>query len=131
LKFEGESYETYLLRESTGDDEVITAVSVAERAFSWDLFNFFKIFIVHSLFIIITFFIIIISRLGKLSFTFKSKLLFAFLFISIIPVIILALYNSQIVNERGREGIFNELSQRSDYIEKQIQSQLQKNKTEI
>lgn len=128
LKFEGESYETYLLRESTGDDEFITAVSVAERAFSWDLFNFFKIFIVHSLFIIITFFIIIISRLGKLSFTFKSKLLFAFLFISIIPVIILALYNSQIVNERGREGIFNELSQRSDYIEKQIQSQLQKNK---
>ncbi len=129
LKFEGENYEAYLLKDFSGENETITTVSVAERAFSWDLFNFFKIFIVHSIFILITFFIIVLSRLGKLSFTFKSKLLFTFLFISIIPVIILAWYNTQIVNERGREGIFNELSQRADYVEKQLKSQLTKNKS--
>ena len=128
LKFEGENYETYLLKEFSGNNDIITTVSVAERAFSWDLFNFFKIFIVHSLIIIIIFFVIILSRLGKLSFTFKSKLLFAFLFISIIPVVILALYNSQIVNERGKESIFNDLSQRGDYVEKQLKSQLVKTK---
>ncbi len=129
IKFDNENYETYLLRETKGDDEVITAVSVAERAFSWDLFNFFKIFIVHSVFIILTFFIILLSRLGKLSFTFKSKLLFAFLFISIIPVVILALYNAQIVKERGEESIFNELSQRANFVEKSLSAQIQQNKS--
>jgi two-component system nitrogen regulation sensor histidine kinase NtrY len=128
LNFEGETYETYLLKGFSGKDEMITTVSVAERAFSWDLFNFFKIFIVHSLFIVLAFFIIVLSRLGKLSSTFKSKLLLSFLFISIIPVVILAIYNSQVVNERGKEGIFNELSQRSDYLEKHLKSQLQTNK---
>lgn len=128
IKFDNENYETYLLRELKGDDEVITAVSVAEKAFSWDLFNFFKIFIVHSVFIILTFFIILFSRLGKLNFTFKSKLLFAFLFISIIPVVILALYNAQIVRERGEESVFNELSQRASFVEKNLNAQLLNNK---
>jgi signal transduction histidine kinase len=128
LKFEGENYETYLLKNYSGEDETITTVSVVERAFSWNLFNFFKIFIVHSIFIIITYLIIVLSRLGKLNFTFKSKLLFAFLFISIIPVVILAWYNTQIVNERGRENIFNDLRQRADFVEKQLESQLPKNK---
>jgi signal transduction histidine kinase len=128
LKFENETYETYLLRNIKDNDEILTAVAVAEREFSWNLFNFFKIFIVHSFFIVLTFFIILLSRLNKLNFTFKGKLLFAFLFISIIPVVILALYNSKIVTERSREGIFNELSQRANYVEKQITSQLQKYK---
>lgn len=128
IKFDNENYETYLLREIKGDDQILTSVSVAEKAFSWDLFNFFKIFIVHSVFIIITFLFILLSRLGKLNFTFKGKLLFAFLFISIIPVIILALYNAQIVKERGEESIFNELSQRANFVEKSLKAQLQQNK---
>lgn len=129
LKFEGESYETYLFRELKDNKEIITTVSVAERAFSWDLFNFFKIFIVHSLFIVLTFLVILLSRVGKLNLTFKSKLLFAFLFISILPVVILALYNTQAIKERSQEGIFNELSQRANYVEKHLVTQLQKYKT--
>lgn len=130
LKFENETYETYLMRNfNDDDDEILTAVAVAEREFSWDLFNFFKIFIVHSFFIVITFFVFLISRINKLNITFKGKLLFAFLFISIIPVVILALYNSNVVSGHSREGIFNELSQRANYVEKQISSQLQKTKS--
>lgn len=128
LKFEGEAYETYLLKGHTENNEVITTVSVAERAFSWDLFNFFKIFIVHSLFIILAFILIVLSKFGKFNSTFKSKLLFAFLFISIIPVVTLALYNSQVVNDRGKEVILNELSQKADYIEKHLKSQIQPHK---
>ena len=126
LKFDNETYETYIIKETKDNNEVLTAVSVAERAFSWDLFNFFKIFIVHSLFIIITFFIIVISRVGRFNFTFKSKLLFAFLFISIIPVVILALYNSQLMHERGKEAIFNELSQKANYVQKNLEANLNK-----
>ena len=128
LIFGGENYETYLLKTSNEDSDIITSVSVEEKAFSWNLFNFFKTFIVHSLFIIVAFIIIVFSRVRKINLTFKSKLLFAFLVISIIPVVVLALYNAKIVNERAKEGIFRELSQRANYVEKHITSQLEKHK---
>ncbi len=128
IRFDSETYETYLLKMSNGEDEITTTVSVEEKAFSWNLFNFFKIFIIHSLFIVISFLVILISRVGKYNLSFKSKLLFAFLVISIIPVIVLALYNTKIVSERAKEGIFNELSQRANYVEKHIVSQLEKYK---
>jgi signal transduction histidine kinase len=126
--FDSETYETYLLKITNNDTYRITTVSIEEKAFSWNLFNFFKIFIIHSLFIVIAFLFILISRVGKYNLSFKSKLLFAFLVISIIPVVVLALYNSNIVNERAKSGIFNELSQRANYIEKHITSQIEKNK---
>ena len=128
LKFDNESYESYLLKTINDDADIYTTVAVEEKAFSWNLFNFFKIFIVHSLFIIIAFLLILISRVGKFNLSFKSKLLFAFLVISIIPVVVLALYNTRIVSERAREEILNELSQRANYIEKHLSSQIDKNK---
>ena len=128
LKFDSESYETYLLKTSNDAADIYTTVAVEEKAFSWNLFNFFKIFIVHSLFITIAFLLIIISRVKKINLSFKSKLLFTFLVISIIPVVVLAIYNTKIVSERAKDGIFNELSQRADYIEKHLTSQIEKNK---
>ncbi|MBK7630537.1 MAG: HAMP domain-containing protein [Ignavibacteriales bacterium] len=128
IRFDSETYETYLLRIPNDLSIFTTTVSVEEKAFSWNLFNFFKIFIIHSLFIVFAFIIIVLSRLGKLTQSFKSKLLFAFLVISIIPVVVLALYNSKIVSERAKEGILNELSQRANYIEKHLTSQIDKNK---
>jgi signal transduction histidine kinase len=128
LKFDTENYESYILKTSVDDSDIYTTVAVEEKAFSWNLFNFFKIFIVHSLFIVIAFVLIIAGRIKKISLTFKSKLLFAFLIISIIPVVVLAFYNTKIVSERAKEGIFNELSQRADYVEKHLSSQLDRNK---
>ncbi|HCY76939.1 MAG TPA: hypothetical protein DHV28_13545 [Ignavibacteriales bacterium] len=128
IRFDSENYETYLIRIFNNGSSITTTVAIEEKAFSWNLFNFFKIFIVHSLFIIIAFIIILISRFRKYNPSFKSKLLFAFLVISIIPVVVLALYNTKIVGERAKEGIKNELSQRANYIEKHLTSQLEKNK---
>jgi nitrogen fixation/metabolism regulation signal transduction histidine kinase len=128
INFDSETYESYLLKTENNGNEVTTTVSVEEKEFSWNLFNFFKIFIVHSLFIAIAFLIILISRFGKYNLSFKSKLLFAFLLISIIPVIVLALYNTKIVSERASQGIFNELSQRANFVEKHLTSQMEKHK---
>ena len=128
LKFDTETYEAFLLKIPNDKSYTYTTVAVEEKAFSWNLFNFFKIFIVHSLFIIIAFILILISRLKKINPSFKSKLLIAFLVISIIPVVVLAFYNTKIVGERAREGILNELSQRADYVEKHLTTQLEKNK---
>lgn len=126
MDFNGEDHETYLLKTSNNGNEVLTAVSVADKEFSWNLFNFFKVFFVHAIFILIVFIILFLVRIGSINYTFKTKLLFAFLLVSIIPVILLAVYNRQIVEERSRESILNELKQRADFVQNHIQSQLNK-----
>ncbi|MGQ9643949.1 MAG: ATP-binding protein [Ignavibacterium sp.] len=126
INFNGENYETYLLKISNDGNEFLTAVSVADKEFSWNLFNFFKVFFVHALFILIVFIVLFLARIGSINYTFKTRLLFAFLLVSIIPVILLAIYNRQIVEERSKESIFNELKQRADYVQNHIQSQLTK-----
>ena len=128
INFNGENYETYLLKISNDGNEFLTAVSVADKEFSWNLFNFFKVFFVHALFILIVFVVLFLARIGSINYTFKTRLLFAFLLVSIIPVILLAIYNRQIVEERSKESIFNELKQRADYVQNHIQSQLNKTK---
>ncbi len=39
IKFDNETYETFLMKNNNGSEDIITTVSVAERAFSWRLFN--------------------------------------------------------------------------------------------
>lgn len=126
INFDLEKYEAYLLKSEEDETEILTVVAMQEKAFSWDLFKFFKIFIIHSLFIIIGYLLIVILRERKVNLTFKSKLLISFLVISIIPVVVLAIYNTNLVSERAKEEILNELSQRANYVEKHITSQLDK-----
>jgi len=52
LSFENENHITFILKSYKPGTEKLTAVLVAEKQFSWNLFNFFKVFIVHSFFIL-------------------------------------------------------------------------------
>ncbi|MFN3694138.1 MAG: ATP-binding protein, partial [Ignavibacterium sp.] len=128
IEFSDETYQTYLLKSFDNGNEILTAISVADKEFSWNLFNFFKVFFIHAIFIVIVFISLFIIRIGKINYTFKTKILIAFLFVSIIPVILLAIYNRQVVEERSKESIFNELRQRADYVQNHIESQIKKNK---
>ncbi|MBZ0200595.1 MAG: HAMP domain-containing protein, partial [Ignavibacteriaceae bacterium] len=87
-----------------------------------------KIFIIHSLFIIILFFILFLSMLNKFKYSFRVQLLISFFVISVIPVLILAAYNRQVVEDRSRSALFNELNERIDYVEKHVEAQLVKYK---
>ncbi|MCL4278320.1 MAG: HAMP domain-containing protein, partial [Ignavibacteriaceae bacterium] len=101
-------------------------VSIKEMEVAWSLYNFFKIFIVHSIFILILVIFFIFFRVIKLKYSFRTKLLAAFLLISIIPIIALAVYNREVVRERTKSAIFSELSKRSEYLENHIRAQIQK-----
>lgn len=127
LNFEGENFITFILKTIRNDQEKITAVLVGEKQFTWNLFNFFKIFIIHTFFILILIVILFFARVKKINYTFKSKLLIAFLLVSIIPVISLAVYNRQAVTSKGEEAIISELRQRSNYVENHIVYQRNKN----
>ncbi len=128
LTLNDEEYLTYLTKSVKGSEESITALLLKEKQITWNLFNFFKLFVIHSLFILILFFVIFISRFKKINYTFRGQLLISFLIISIIPVVVLAIYNREVVRERTRTAVINELNERLNYLENHIIAQKEKHK---
>jgi signal transduction histidine kinase len=126
LKINGEEYITYLLKDNSGAEKII-AVLLKEMDISWNLFNFFKIFILHSIFILLILGVIIFYRIKNIRYSFRIQLLTAFLLVSLIPIIMLAIYNRQVVSRRSDEAINSELHERIDYIERNIKAQENQN----
>ncbi len=127
LSLSDETYFTYILKTDTDGKSKVTAVALREKDISWNLFNFFKIFILHSLIIISLFFVLFLANIRNFKYSFRIQLLIAFLSISILPVIILAIYNRQVVDQRSESAVFEELSERSDYIVNQVNYLLKEN----
>lgn len=125
LNINEENYITYSQMISDNSNEIITAVLLKEKQISWNLFNFFKLFIIHSLFIVILLIIFLAVQLKSFRYSFRAQLLIAFLFISILPVAILAVYNRQIVQQRSEKEIFNKLNENANYLINHIQVQLE------
>ena len=123
LTLNEEKYFAYLVKTFSSDSQKIIAVLFRERQFTWNLFNFFKIFVIHSLFILILFILVFTSKIKKIKYTFRAQVLIAFLLISIIPVVVLAIYNRQVVKERSHTAVVNELNERSTYLENHINVQ--------
>ncbi len=128
LNINGEDYYTYALKTFSGDNSKITAVLTREKKISWDLFNFFKIFLVHSIFIIIAFVVIFLFKVKKYKFSFRAQLLIAFLLVSLVPIVVLAIYNRQVVRQRSQTAVSNDLSDRANYIEKYLKKEWQRSK---
>ncbi len=127
LNLNGENYYTYVLKTSLDGYSKVTAVLTREKRISWDLYNFFKIFLIHSIFIIITLVVLLSFRIKKYRYSFRAQLLIAFLLVLLVPVLVLAFYNRQIVQQRSKTAIFNDLSDRADYIEKYINNEIKRN----
>ena len=124
LPINNENLYAYVLKTFSGSTPIITTVATREKRISWDLFNFFKIFLIHSVFIIILLLVLFVFRIKNVKYTFRTQLLIAFLLISIIPVIILAIYNREIVKERTDSAVSNELSERLNYVENIINEEI-------
>ncbi len=127
INLNGENYFTYALKTNEDGNNIITSVSLVEKHITWNLFNFFKVFLVHSIFILLLFIVFFIITFSEFKYSFRTQLLIAFLIISIIPVIILAIYNRQVVADRSQAAVFNELNERSNYLENHVRSQVENN----
>ena len=127
INLNGENYITYALKTNEDGNQLITSVSLVEKHITWNLFNFFKVFLVHSIFIVLLFIVFFLITISEFKYSFRTQLLIAFLIISIIPVIILAIYNRQIVADRSHAAVFNELNERSNYLENHVRSQVENN----
>lgn len=100
------------------------AIGKAEKNAVRYLFDFFKIFFVHTMFIIffvIIFYIVWFNKETKPRYSFRFQLLIAFTVISLLPLIFLAFYFRNITNEKNLNSIYYKLGKRADSVENYFQ----------
>ncbi|MCK9280278.1 MAG: ATP-binding protein [Melioribacteraceae bacterium] len=99
------------------------AAGLEIRDISLQLFDFFKVFLVHALLLSLIFiFTALVLNRNKISqlFTFKINLTIAFLIISIIPLLVMAIYFRSVTEEKNRELVIYKLSKRADQVFKYL-----------
>ncbi len=122
----------YMTKTYINDIERVIAVALKEKNLTWNLFDFFKIFFIHSLFIsliLILMYVFYYRNITRVKYSFRTKLLFAFLFISVIPLVLLAIYFRTITDEKNISAIYYKLGKRADSVESYVNDY--HNKTEL
>lgn len=119
LTIDDEQFVFYLLKDNRDEFEKIIAAASKQNDLSFNLFHFFKVFFIHS--IIIFFFALIIFALEFKKnkdrlFSFRAKLLFVLLFISIIPMITMAVYFKQLTDQKNNSAIHYKLLKRTSSV---------------
>lgn len=118
-------YDAYLLKYS---EDKILVLALAQKDLTRNIFDFFKIFFVHTFFIfaiVIVMLLINYKEGRKFRYTFKAQLLTSFLVISIIPLIFLAIYFRDLQEEKNTSAIFYKLKKRAVSVESFVNSKLQ------
>jgi len=119
IEYGKDKYSSYLRKIEKNKDTKILAVLLKQKTLTWNLYNFFKLFFIQTLFIIILIFILIlidIRNLSKIKFTFRTQLLIAFLILSLIPLILSALYYRNFTDNKKETTISYYLKSRATKI---------------
>ncbi|MHC1738474.1 MAG: ATP-binding protein [Ignavibacteriaceae bacterium] len=130
VNINNENHILFALRSNKGKDNHYTVVTLKEKDLEWSVFNFFKLFILHSAFILILLFLILVKNfksVRELRFTFKSQLLTSFLIISLIPLLALAIYNRSSVSVKSENLVRSSLREKAVLVEQHIKTQIKNN----
>ncbi len=122
------SYETYYIRRERGSDRVVS-LSVEKFDPVWHLFGIGRTFVYFAVVMVVGLSGVLLFQLLErkpVRFTFRSRLLTAFLITATIPVIVIAMYSRVFARERLREHLSERLGQEIAEIEET----LQQNKTQ-
>lgn len=115
----GEPHLAFVYKPDENSDELI-AVALEERRFAWKLSNFFKVFFVHSVIIFVALLIYsaVYARKWKDYFSrYRTKLTFAFILVSVVPLIAIAAYIRGINEEKNEEMINSRLTEYALQVE--------------
>ncbi len=117
----GKLFLTYVLKNENQDR--LISVSLHEKDLAWNLYDFFKVFFIHSLLILLVILGFVTFQIGKyrkINFTFRFQLLTAFLIIAIIPLIFLANYFRELTDDKNNYALNYKLGKRAARIEKYV-----------
>ncbi len=123
MPLKGDIHRIYLVKNEQPDFERILAVALKERETSWNLYDFFKVFFIHSLVIIsilLLFILLSFRRSKNIKLTFRTRLLLAFILVSIVPLILLASYFRILTEEKNSSAILYKLGKRAFSVESYI-----------
>ncbi len=122
-----DNYVIFAQKYSKDNSVEIACTSLKEREIEWSFFNFFKLFIVHALIILLTYVIFGIAGLiksRKITITFRTQLLGSFLFVSVIPILALAFYNHYNIEDKSTRSIRSSLSNQLMIVEQRLKFKL-------
>ncbi len=123
LELSNENYLFYLLKINTPSSHKIIAVAVEEKNFSWSLTDFFKIFFIHTIIILTILLIVAIIKIKQtiiLLSAYRTRLIGAFMVVSLIPLILIAIYFRNLTEEKN----FDLLTKRLTELAQQVESYL-------
>jgi len=124
LNINDEQHLLYLTKYGTGSNNIIS-VSIEEKLFAWNLSNFFKVFFVHSILLLVAFLIYAFVHINKWKAFFaayRTKLSLAFIIVSVIPLIFISFYIRSINEENNNSVISKQLISSVNQIEKYIKN---------
>ncbi|KAF0151054.1 MAG: integral membrane sensor signal transduction histidine kinase [Ignavibacteria bacterium] len=124
MEMAGEKHLVFLVKMKLSTGEKTLAVTRENKNFTWNLSDFFKIFFIHAVVISLVSIFYLFGMLKKEKcgfFSFRSKLITAFLLISIIPLFMIAAYIRNLTEERNYAALskimFDNVSQLNNYLE--------------
>ncbi|MDH7603973.1 MAG: ATP-binding protein [Melioribacter sp.] len=113
-----EKYLFYVLKLSD-DYSKILAVGKEERDYTWSLSDFFKVFFIHSLIILLSVFIAALwnyKSLLKFLQSYRTKIAAVFVVVAIVPLIIFSVYFKNITEINNEEFNYNNLLKLSEQL---------------
>lgn len=124
MEINGEKNLLFLVKIKSSLGEKILAIARENKNFTWNLSDFFKIFFIHAVVISLVSLFFLFGKLKKerLGFvSFRTKLITAFLLISIIPLFLIAAYIRNLTEERNNATLskimFDNINQVKNYLE--------------
>jgi two-component system, NtrC family, nitrogen regulation sensor histidine kinase NtrY len=120
MNISNEPHLVYSLILNTPEKKKTLAVALEAKDYSWNLSNFFKIFFVHTLMIMMFVFVYVLSRLKSfLSYlsSYRSRLILAFLIVSVIPLLTVAIYFRNLTEEKNSDLIEKRLDDFTEQVE--------------
>ncbi len=124
----GEKNIFYLKKIKAKEGDRLLAVGLSSKDITWNLFDFFKVFFVHSIMILFALLVYFVSNYKKwknIKISFKTKILVALLLVSILPLIFLASYFKNISDNKNKSAINYKLGKHADKVEEYINTYLE------
>ena len=124
LEINGEMNLLFLIKNTTAQGEKILAIARENKNFTWNLSDFFKIFFIHSVVIfLVSLFLWLINLRKRMSYSisFRTKLITAFLIISVVPLFLIAAYIRNLTEEKNSQTLsklmIENINQIKNYVE--------------
>lgn len=119
----GERNIFYLKKIKNKEGDRLLAVGLSSKDITWNLFDFFKVFFVHSIMILFAMLVYLLVNYKKwrtIKISFKTKILVSLLLVSILPLIFLATYFKNISDNKNKSAINYKLGKHADKVEEYI-----------